>query len=254
MTGTDRFLKAAGFLLLCGSTFVSSLAEKPGLQAQSPSLIPLHPVTPQVIFHGNRKSKMIALTFDACSTGEPGGYDERITEVLTGTGTKATIFLGGAWMESQPDHTRQLALNALFELGNHSYLHPHMTRIGADQMREELLRTQAILLALAGRQASLFRPPYGEYNSTLVQVAAGCGLTTIQFDLASGDPDRHFTKEKLTDWIISRARGGSIVVMHINGRGWHTAEALPEIISRLRSRGFEFVKVSELLAAAQIAP
>jgi peptidoglycan/xylan/chitin deacetylase (PgdA/CDA1 family) len=43
------------------------------------------------------------------------------------------------------------------------------------------------------------------------------------------------------------ARNGSIVVMHINGRGWHTAEALPAIISRLRERGFTFVTVSEML-------
>jgi len=34
---------------------------------------------------------------------------------------------------------------------------------------------------------------------------------------------------------------------HINRRGRHTAEALPEIITRLRRRGFEFVTVSELM-------
>jgi len=44
------------------------------------------------------------------------------------------------------------------------------------------------------------------------------------------------------------AKSGSIIVMHINRRGWHTAEALPEIISRLRKRGFTFVTVGELLS------
>ena len=47
------------------------------------------------------------------------------------------------------------------------------------------------------------------------------------------------------------AKGGSIIVMHINQRGWHTAEALPEIITRLRKRGFTFVTVSELLSQLQ---
>jgi peptidoglycan/xylan/chitin deacetylase (PgdA/CDA1 family) len=46
------------------------------------------------------------------------------------------------------------------------------------------------------------------------------------------------------------ARSGSVIVMHINGRGWHTAETLPEIIARLRSRGFTFVTVSQLISAA----
>ena len=43
------------------------------------------------------------------------------------------------------------------------------------------------------------------------------------------------------------AKNGSIVVMHINGNGRHTAEALPRIVKRLRKRGFELVTVSEML-------
>jgi peptidoglycan-N-acetylglucosamine deacetylase len=215
---------------------------------------PLPPVPPRVIAHGDRKTKRIALTFDACSTGEPSQYDERVTNVLIATRTRATLFLGGVWMEGQPDHTRQLASNPLFELGNHSYLHPHMTRIGSERIRDELLHTQAVLFTLTGRQPALFRPPYGEYDSNLVNMAAECGLTTVQFDLASGDPDKNFAKETLIDWVTSSARGGSIIVMHINRRGWHTAEALPEIIARLRAHGFELVTVSELLATPLPAP
>ena len=39
--------------------------------------------------------------------------------------------------------------------------------------------------------------------------------------------------------------------MHANGRGWHTAEALPHVIEELRKRGFEFATVSELLAKGE---
>ena len=48
------------------------------------------------------------------------------------------------------------------------------------------------------------------------------------------------------------ARSGSIIVMHINRRGWHTAEALPDIISIMHKRGFTFVKVGELLRDFEI--
>jgi peptidoglycan/xylan/chitin deacetylase (PgdA/CDA1 family) len=73
-------------------------------------------------------------------------------------------------------------------------------------------------------------------------------LTVIQYDLPSGDPDPKLTPQAIVRYVVSRARGGSIIVMHINTRGWHTAETLPEIIDGLRKRGFTFVTVSRLLA------
>jgi len=35
--------------------------------------------------------------------------------------------------------------------------------------------------------------------------------------------------------------------MHVNGRGWHTAEALPAVIETLRAQGFSLVTLSQLL-------
>jgi peptidoglycan/xylan/chitin deacetylase (PgdA/CDA1 family) len=75
------------------------------------------------------------------------------------------------------------------------------------------------------------------------------GLHTIEFDLASGHPDTNATKEKLIAYVTGKATNGSIIVMHINHRGWHTAEALPEIIRKLRARGFELVTVGEPLGS-----
>jgi len=212
---------------------------------------PLVPVPAVVIEHGSRKIKKVALTFDACATRIPSHYDERVTKVLVDTKTPATIFLGGKWMEEEPEHTKYLASLPQFELGNHSFLHPHMTQVSKQRMQAELRWTQEVLFTLTGRQSLLFRPPYGEYDSTVVKTAAAMGLTTIEYDLASGDPGLHVTKEKLIEYVVSTARNGSIVVMHINQRGWHTAEALPEIISGLRKRGFTLVTVGELIQEPQ---
>ena len=205
------------------------------------------PVVPVAILHGPRDVKVIALTFDACSTIQPSRYDERITNILIESGTPATIFLGGKWMEEEPEHTKELAAHSQFELANHTFSHPHLNQIPCDNIRRELLRTQEIMESLTGRRATLFRPPYGEYNDQVVQIAAEVGLKTVQFDLASGDPDPTFTKERLVRYVTSMAKNGSIIVMHINGRGWHTAEALPEIIARLRDRGFTFMTVGEMM-------
>lgn len=208
---------------------------------------PFTPVEAIVVEHGSRGARTIALTFDACSTRDPSNYDERITSILIQTGTPATLFLGGKWMLEEPEQTKQLAANPLFELGNHTFLHPHLREVSDKRIREELVSTQNIMDSLTGRRAILFRPPYGEYDDRVVRIAASLGLKTVQFDLASGDPDPAIAKERLVEYVSSMARSGSIVVMHINRRGWHTAEALPEIISRLRQRGFMFKTVSGML-------
>ncbi len=207
---------------------------------------PLPPVKPQVITHGSRARKVVALTFDACQTRKPAGYDAKIIGILRTTHTPATLVLGGRWMETHPEATRSLAADPLFELGNHSYLHPHMTKITAAQMRQELQETQDVMYRLTGKQGVLFRPPYGEYDPTLVQQAARLGLKTLTWEVVTGDPDKHILAPAIVRTVLTRARPGSVVIMHMNGRGWHTAEALPAVIRGLRKRGYQLVTVSRL--------
>ncbi len=206
---------------------------------------------PRVVSHGSRAVKRVALTFDACSTRRPSEYDEQVTKVLLAYKAAATLFLGGKWMEEHPEHTRYLATFPQFELGNHSYVHPHFPEIPEKRMREELEKTEQILYSLTGLRSRYFRPPYGEYDQRTVQVAASLALTVIDYDLASGDPDVKFTKGVLVRYVTRTARSGSIIVMHMNRHGHHTAEALPEIVEGLRKRGFELVTVGELLGEGE---
>jgi peptidoglycan/xylan/chitin deacetylase (PgdA/CDA1 family) len=212
---------------------------------------PASPLNPQVVFHGDRRAQRVALTFDACATHAPSGYDEALIRVLVETRTPATLFLGGKWMLDHPDETRRLAAVDRFELGNHSFLHPHLTRIPEERMRQELEWTQLVVYSLTGKRASLFRPPYGEYDERSVRIAAELGLTTVQFDLTSGDPDPGASKERLVRQVAGGVRNGSIVVMHMNGRGRHTAEALPAIIAELHRKGFTLVSVGDLIGGSR---
>lgn len=220
----------------------------PGFVLRNPPR--LEPATPEIFFHGPRSKKLIALSFDACANLTPSRYDERITDILVETKTPATLFLGGKWMEEEPEATKRFASLPQFELANHTFLHPHLKELSNERIGQELRWTQQIMFSLTGRQSTCFRPPYGEYDERVVRIAAEMGLTTVQYDLASGDPDSSISKERLVNYVSSMARNGSVIVMHINHGGWHTAEALPEIITRLRKRGFTFVTVSELIALA----
>jgi peptidoglycan/xylan/chitin deacetylase (PgdA/CDA1 family) len=206
----------------------------------------LPPVAPTVIKRGSGRRKVIALTFDACWKNKPSRYDAKIIRILRETHTPATLLLGGRWMEAFPAQTRALAQDPLFEVGNHSYSHPHMTRISEAEARGEIKRTQDVLFGIAGRQGTLFRPPYGEYDQKLARIAASLGMKTLLWSIETGDPDPNTTAAEMIREVTRRARPGSIVIMHMNGRGWHSAEALPTLIQRLRAAGYEFVKVPEL--------
>jgi peptidoglycan/xylan/chitin deacetylase (PgdA/CDA1 family) len=227
-------------------------AQKDMAQAEKlPPAPAVEPVVPEVISHGPRDLKQIALTFDACSTRDVSQYDERVTDVLLRTKTPATLFLGGSWARAEATHVRRLASNPLFELGNHTYTHPHLPRIQDEgRIRKELERTQSEVFGLTGVLPKFFRAPYGEYDDRVVKIAAELGLTTIEYDLASGDPDVHATKERLIEWVLRKAQAGSIIVMHINHLHFHTAEALPEIIQGLRKRGYTLVTVGQLLESS----
>ena len=83
-------------------------------------------------------------------------------------------------------------------------------------------------------------------------MAESLGLIVIQYDLPSGDPDSLISEQAIVRYVSSMARGGSIIVMHVNTRGWHTAEALPEIIANLRKKGYSFVTVSRLIARRKL--
>lgn len=215
---------------------------------ERPALAPLPPAPP--ITHGERAEPIIALTFDACQDPDlPAGYDAEIIRVLLETGTPATLFLGGDWMRTHPDETRYLAAQPQFELGNHGWAHIDFATATVEEMFPEIERTQDIMWELVGRQPAVFRFPGGAYTEEALGVVAELGVRPIEWEVVSGDPDPDITAERMIPWVVNQVQNGSIIIMHMNGRGWHTAEALPAIIEQLREQGFRFVTVSQLLDA-----
>ena len=199
------------------------------------------------ICHGSREKKLIALTFDACQRDTLAGYDKEIVDILKKTNTPATLFLGGNWIESHCEVVRELSSDTLFEIANHSYSHLHLTKCPAEQVLEEIKKTQDIIKKITGREAVLFRAPFGEFDTQVLKIAAQLGLKTVQWDVVSGDPDPRVLSAKMIKEVTSVAKNGSIIIFHVNKKGWHTAQALPAIIKKLREKNFQFVTVSELL-------
>ena len=203
--------------------------------------------SPLIIEHGPRDSRKIALTFDACRTGLPEDYDGPVIEILIREKVPATIFMSGRWVERNRDKAAFLAAQQQFEIANHAYWHPHLLDKDDDRVLRELRQTQAVLKKLGGAAPKYFRPPYGEVDERVARLAARAGLKTVQYDIASGDPDPKLSPERIVRTVLREARGGSIIVFHVNRHGVHTAEMLPAIIAGLRQKGYELVTVGELL-------
>jgi peptidoglycan/xylan/chitin deacetylase (PgdA/CDA1 family) len=214
-----------------------------------PAVAPTLPRTDvHLIFHGDRDKPYVALTFDMCQKPKlPAWFDADIVDALLEADAPATFFLGGDWMRTHPEETKLLAQYPQFELGNHSWSHPDMIDLEEIDMHREIVKTQNILYSLTGRQSRLFRPPAGLYNTMLLSVSAYHGLYTIQWDADTADPVPDNDAENINRLVRERVQNGSIILMHGNGRGWHTAEALPEMIRYLRDSGYILVTVPQMI-------
>ncbi len=215
--------------------------------------------------------KLIALTFDLCETaGETAGYDGSIVDYLRAQHIKATFFAGGHWMVSHKARTQQLLSDPLFEIGTHGWAHRNTRLISGPELQKEILGPSAAYVAIRSElshaqcaapvraafsaipdRPHLFRFPFGACNADSLQAVSDAGLLAIQWDVATGDPSPHQSARAIAEAMIRNARPGSIIVSHANGRGYHTGEALPIAIPALKAKGFEFVTVSELLAAGK---
>lgn len=185
-------------------------------------------------------AKCIALTFD----DGPGPHTSRLLGMLSSKGARATFFLIGTSVSADPGTARQIANTPGMEIGNHSRTHPELNKVGSAQLRREIVGTHATIKDATGRDATVFRPPYGARNAAVDTMAAEAGEGVILWDVDTLDwKTRSATATRRA--VAQEARPGSIVLMHdIHGS---TVDAVPGIIDDLQNQGYVLVTVSELL-------
>lgn len=124
----------------------------------------------------------VGLTFD----DGPSGTTPALLNALRQNGLRATMFNEGQDAAAYPAQVKA-QVDAGMWVGNHTYTHPHLTRLGQAQIDSEIARTQQAIAGAGGGTPKLFRPPYGETNATVKAVAAKYGLTEILWDVDSQD-------------------------------------------------------------------
>ena len=125
------------------------------------------------------EKNQIALSFDAAWGNED---TSRILEILRKHNVKVTFFMTGGWVESYPDDVKAILADG-HDLGNHSENHKNMSQLSSGEKEEELMEVHRKVQELTGYEMFLFRPPYGDYDNDVINVARKCGYYSIQWDV-----------------------------------------------------------------------
>ena len=188
------------------------------------------------------EKKVIALTFD---DGPWPNTTAKVLDILKKNRIKSTFFVVGQNVKNYPDLTKQIVADGHI-IANHTWHHWYH-QMNAQAAAYEVANTGDIIYQTTGVRTSLFRPPGGIMNNGVAAYAKNNKYAVIMWSADSMDYSRPAVP-RLMNNIFREAKPGGIVLMHDGGGDRSTTvKALPEIISRFRKQGYEFVTVPELL-------
>lgn len=183
----------------------------------------------------------VAIGFD----DGPAPDTPQFVTMLERNHTRATFFMIGEQITRAYRSTMLRELRNGDVLGDHTYTHPELTRVG--DVRSELQRPIEEIRALTGYTPCVFRPPYGLYDQSIVETARSLGLATVLWNVDPEDwalPGTAAIEQR----VLAQVRPGSIIISHDGGgpRG-ETLAAYPHIIAALHARGYRIVTIPQLL-------
>ncbi len=195
------------------------------------------------LFNGNTHIPEIALTFD---DGPNLFYTPQVLTILQQYRVKATFFDVGYLVADYPNIVRQEYSQGNI-IANHSWSHPVLTYLSAQVIQSQLTSTTNIIQATIGVRPTFFRPPYGAINNTVLAQAKKLRYTTVLWDGSATDWNLPGVYA-IVNRILYYARNGAILLLHDGGGNRaQTVAALPIIIATLKSRGFKFVTIQQLV-------
>lgn len=194
------------------------------------------------IYQPNKKAdkqgSVISLTFD----DGPGAHTDRLLKVLEEYEAKATFFVLGKLVDEYPNTLKKMREIGC-EIGNHSYDHENLTKLGKNAVKAQIKDTSKKVKSATGKGTKLLRPPYGEYNDNVKS------YTNAPLIMWSIDTLDWQTKDTVAtvEMVLNNVTDGDIVLMHdIHST---TVDAAEILVPALTSMGYKLATVSELAAA-----
>lgn len=190
--------------------------------------------------HGPARRE-VAIGFD----DGPAPDTPAFVTMLERSHTRATFFMIGEQVSTAYKRTLLRELRSGDVLGDHTFTHPDLLASG--EVRAQLQKTIAAIRSLTGYTPCVFRPPYGDYDQSVVQTARSLGLATVLWDVDPSDYTLPGTGA-IVQRVLAQVQAGSIIISHDGGgpRG-QTLAAYPTIIADLRARGYRIVTIPQLL-------
>jgi peptidoglycan-N-acetylglucosamine deacetylase len=194
--------------------------------------------------------RVIALTFDAGanSAGLP-----KILQGLAGTGVPASFFLTGNWAAANPAGVSAIVA-AGHRVGNHSMTHPGFTGLPDDGIAAGVRGAERAIRAAGADPTPLFRFPLGDRDARTIAAVNNLGYVPVRWTvdtLGWKGTSGGITAQQVADRVLGALRPGEIVLMHIGSNPDDgttlDADALPQIIERVRQAGYGFVTLDSLL-------
>ena len=149
----------------------------------------------------------------------------------------------GDWVDKYPESVKALH-DAGHEVMNHSNTHAHMSKLSREEIIADIEACSDKIEAVTGVRPTLIRPPYGEYNDTVISAIRSIGMEPIQWDVDSLDW-KDLPASEIVQRVTGKVQPGSIVLFH--NAALHTPEALPTILETLLQEGYAFVPISQLI-------
>lgn len=222
--------------------------EREELAAVENTLSPIANRFPDTFFfRGEPDGLRVALTFD---DGPDRVETHTLLDVLQRYGVPATFFLLGRNVPENADVVERLVAEG-HTVANHSTTHPDLRTLTSAQLRNELLTLENAVYDITGLRTALMRPTYGFINDDVLRQVRDMGYRAIQWSVDTKDWRDNDVDQVLINTMPS-IRDGSIILMHDHPSV--TKEVLPEIIHSLKSQGYTFVTVDELLGVNAYKP
>ncbi|MDR7318122.1 polysaccharide deacetylase family protein [Brevibacillus nitrificans] len=208
--------------------------------ASTPFYEPIHRIQTQ--------KKVVALTFD---DGPDAKYTPKILEVLHQNNIRATFFVLGSQVDKHP-RVMQWIYKAGHEIGNHGYHHLDLNKLTEHEVYEDIKHGERSILRTTGILAQYYRPPGGVMTHDVMNAVQSSGYDIIHWSVDPRDWSLARTASVIAKSVKSNVSPGDIILFHDGGLNQRqTVAALQELITDLRSQGYRFVTVSQLLDAAK---
>lgn len=194
------------------------------------------------------EEKKIYLTFDC---GFENGNTPAILDALKKHNAPATFFIVGNYMETSPDLVKRMVSEG-HTVGNHTYHHPDMSKIGEiEAFRKELADLETLYEEAIGQpMTKYYRPPQGVYSESNLKMAQELGYQTFFWSLAYVDwyQDQQPSHEEAFAKLIPRIHPGAVVLLHNTSKT--NGEILDELLTKWEELGYSFHPLSELAGEA----